>query len=232
MNYDELLCLITERYIISEKNLELNLDKWGPGYPLFITGTSGDGKSTLAKKLGKQYGTEVVSTDVLLTRVTYDEEKWNQKMNSSSFRESVFHNCQLGVDFINEHPDLPRGIRKVGGTWSDSSMYEPYFQLFFNWIFEQARNNPKYNNKRIIVEGCDICLMDPNIAAQMPLIVIGCSRLQSSWRRIKRDVIVDNHSFIDSVFREIRRSRGYIKELNRSKDLFKKRILKAYKNRI
>ena len=76
---------IDESYIIPEKDFKLNISDWDYGTPLWITGSSGDGKSTLARKLKEENeSTIITSTDALLCRLAYSKEKWNRKGYGSS----------------------------------------------------------------------------------------------------------------------------------------------------
>ena len=54
-----------ENVIISSNNIEYNVDKWinSKDGKLLITGYIGSGKSTLSKKLSKQYNITIISLD-------------------------------------------------------------------------------------------------------------------------------------------------------------------------
>lgn len=74
--------IYNESYIISKKNYEINMDKWKPGTPLWITGSSGDGKSTYANQLAKEKKDAKLyimeydknSQDSSIKKVTLDDE--------------------------------------------------------------------------------------------------------------------------------------------------------------
>lgn len=68
--FNELMNYYHENVIFNEPNYIINMDKWGPGHPLFITGSSGDGKSTLAKKLYKNEKKRCISNIRLVINKT------------------------------------------------------------------------------------------------------------------------------------------------------------------
>lgn len=82
--------------------------------------------------------------------------------------------------------------------------------------------NPKYKNKLYIIEGCDICLLDPNIMSAKPLIIVGGSRLRSLWRRSKRDSVKKDRSILQSVFKYIKNYNVTNRNLDDHKDNFRK----------
>ena len=195
-----------------------NIEKWGPGYPLFITGTSGDGKSTLSYKYAKSRpNTLLVHTDTFLLRLSYTKEKYEETM--SKFMSKSGYRVvgdEMSIDYIRQNPDLPYNMPNT-----DNQEYVEHFIKYIKWIMVNAKTNPKYKNRSIIVEGCDISYMDPILMAQYPLIIIGCSRFVTSLHRIKRD-LNDDHNIIKALFKEIAPwKRTYIPELNFNKDYFR-----------
>jgi len=213
MNWSE---YFNESVIIPEKNFEINIDQWREGNPLWITGSSGDGKSTYASKLGLETNSRVVHLDLFLMRICRTKEKYEKWLGKAVNKKGT----ELVLDYINQHPELPRELEWASKECSD------YWNDLFKWILYNARNNPRYRNNKYIIEGCDICYMPSNIACELPLIIMGTSNLQGSFRRIKRDNEKGKHTFIENIFNEIKRSRGYIKDLNKNKDEFKKALIK------
>ena len=140
--YEELLYMV-ENKIIPEKNVEINLDKWRPGTPLWITGTSGDGKSTLAREYAQKYNAEIVPTDALLLRLSFDREKFERKISSGEIVD--VNKSTMVMDYIYSHPNLPYSLRG-NGSWASPSDMKKYWLHFFDWIIYNAKNNPKYNN--------------------------------------------------------------------------------------
>lgn len=218
-NYNE---LFLENRIFSEKDLKINMDKWGPGTPLWITGTSGDGKSTMARNLARDYGAKVVETDVFLARLNYSKEKWNKYIEKISVGDLYAND--IIIQYIDQNPSLPYGLRTNANGWASQETMSKYWSDFFSWFVLNSRDNPRYNKRKLIIEGCNICLYDSEFMAKQPLIIIGCSRLKAGRQRIHRDMS-EGHGIIDSIFREIRRRSLYINRLDDSKDNFKKQIL-------
>ena len=209
---------VTESKIFNKPNFEINIDKWGYGNPLWITGGSGDGKSTLAENMAKQHNAIHVNLDIFLIRCTGTPEKF-QKM----LHDPMIGNSTILLDYINQHPEIPwRNVH----TW-EYDMTSECADLF-KWILNAAKT--KYRNKLLIVEGCDICRMNPKLACTLPLIVIGVSELTQSLHRIKRDTteLDDNgqhkHGIIDAIFRELRRRTRYGNLLNQYKYDFLKNV--------
>lgn len=215
MNY---LQFLTENYIISEKNFEININEWRCGNPLWITGSSGDGKSTLANQITIENNAYLIHTDLFLGRICRPKEQY-ENMKKSTNGTINANGSEMVLEYINKHSELPwmADFRETGKIWND----------FFNWILYNAKNNPKYRNKKIIIEGCDICLMPPEKACRLPLIIVGTSRLQASFRRIKRDQEDGKHTLIENIFRELKRHRAFIHELDTNKDNFKRNIKKV-----
>jgi hypothetical protein len=211
---------LNESIIIPEKNFEINIDQWREGNPLWITGSSGDGKSTYANMLTEKHNAYLVHLDLFLGRICRPKEKYEKWLKSTNGTINS-NGTEMTLEYINQHPELPWMVEQTY-KWDEFAIY---WNDFFDWILHNAKYNPKYRNKKIIVEGCDICYMPPEKAIKLPLIIMGTSELQSSIRRIKRDR-PDGRTLLKDIFREIKRSRGYIKDLNRHKDEFKKALIK------
>jgi tRNA A37 methylthiotransferase MiaB len=60
-----------------------------------------------------------------------------------------------------------------------------YYNEYFKYIITSAKS--KYKDKLLIVEGCDVCEIKPDYIKEQPVIIVGTSRLQSLFRRIKRE---------------------------------------------
>lgn len=202
---------VHENFIIPRKNLEINLDKWEVGTPLWITGTSGDGKSTLAMKMEKENNAILIHTDLLLLRVVKSKEKFEQRFALAG--QSKDHPLNhYGIEYINEHPELPYdlGLTKSGNS-------ETYMLDFLKWIITACKTIAPYNERLVIVEGCDICLLGADFLSKQPLIILGCSRVQAGWRRIKREV-ADGASYIDAAIKVISRYNNVVKRLDDNKE--------------
>lgn len=221
--------IYNESYIISKKNYEINMDKWKPGTPLWITGSSGDGKSTYANQLAKEKKAFLVPLDLFLVRIAKPKEKYDKFLNDTS-GTVISNGSQMVLDYINKHPEIP-WADNVKGNWGTSGQDPELWNGLFDWLIDASAKNPKYKTKLIIFEGCNICLMPVEKAVKFPFIIMGTSRLQSSIRRIKRDKKEhDDYSIFKLVYRELKRStKGVLPSLNKTKDNFEKGLKKQMK---
>jgi len=228
----------TESLIIPEKDFIINFDKWDYGTPLWITGTSGDGKSTLAVNLADQYNAVNITTDLLLMRLMRSKEKFIEKtqkyINNANISDTRLGIRGIGIkiafDFINQHPEIPyEQIHMINGIKNLlPGVAEKYFTMFCDWIIEVSKT--KYRNLKLIVEGCDITEgLSPEYAATQPLIVLGNSRLKSFMRRVTREMKESNEPFVKLLFKEIKKYNAMYRELDDNKDRFASGV-KRYTN--
>ena len=207
---------VNERYIISDPDFENRVEEWGPGNPLWITGTSGDGKSTLAGKMMKEKrNTLLVHTDTLLVRLGRSKEKFEAKVAKRGYDVGD----EMSLDYILQHPELPYSMRAENGLWPSKDIMDKYWKDYFYWIMEHAKSDPKYKDKNIIVEGCDITTLDPELMITKPVIILGGSRLRTSFRRVKRD-LGDGDNIFYALYKEVKRTNAYINKLNKEKEDF------------
>ena len=219
--YNELMCYYSENVLFNEPNFVINMNKWGPGHPLWITGTSGDGKSTLAKKLyTEEKNTALVTLDWLLVRLCYPREKYFRKVvNDPVTQKQDF----IIIRFINEHPEMPweLGIDIATDKNPNRDIATFWFNKFFQWLLEESKTS--YYKYKIIVEGCAIAAYgNPRIFVNEPLIIMGTSQLQSKFNRIHRDHTDSNKDLLTSIKNELKRD--YINDLEKQKRDFKKMI--------
>lgn len=209
----------------SNKEFRINFDKWCPGTPLWITGTSGDGKSTLARELANTKNAIVVSTDLLLIRLCRSKEKWDKivnKINSDFYMKNK--NNEMIFDYIDSHPELPFELSN-SKSWASRDILEPYFLDFFNWFYYNAKSNPKYSHKNIIIEGCNITYMNPEFMSAQPLIIMGNSIITTIIRRAKRDSDDSNSTnFIKELFKQIKKYNTNMKYLDEDRNKFRKDV--------
>lgn len=215
---------IMESYIFSEDNLELNIDKWKPGTPLWITGTSGDGKSTLAREYAEKYNAIIISTDTLLCRIGFTKEKYERKFMNPDRKFGA--DDKLSLKYIAMHPELPYDLH-----WTDPkkrALHKPYFVDFFKWMLKEVRVDPLYKNRLVIVEGCNITYLGAEFMSTQPIIIMGCSRLQAFIRRIKRNIVEhpEQKNVLAHIFHVIDMYKKFGKDLDDEKDAFRKGIEK------
>lgn len=221
--------LMLENWIYPSDDYIINFDQWKPGNPLFITGASGDGKSTLARKLGEEYNAIVVSSDVVLLRLFKTEQKWNdiiQKIQTDAFNAydsyGIDFNDEISMDYITSNPNIPYQLKDPVTKKTDNLRVSIEMCKFYKWFMRQTESNPKYNRNLYILEGCNVCQLSPELMSTKPLIIVGGSRLQSFIRRVKRDVTKENKGVVESIFKFIRKYTKNHKVLDDEKDTFLK----------
>ena len=128
------------------------------------------------------------------------------------------------LDYIDAHPELPYDARDPKTRVLKNEITDPLMVDFYMWLMKELTSNPKYKNNLYIIEGCDICLLDPEIMKNKPLIVVGGSRLRSLYRRAKRDSDAENKSFIKELFKKIKKYNRFNRRLDDNKDAFRKSI--------
>ena len=197
---------LNESIIIPQDNFILNYDKWDYGMPLWITGASGDGKSTLANKLAKDNNAIVVSTDYVLMYIGFTPEEFENKIQKLSNEYGLnLKNNMLATEYINTHPNLPRGLRDPKTKTYNRNKTVPEMVTYFEWVYNKIRTDTKYHNQKYIIEGCEISHMDPDFFVDKPIIIMGGSRIQSFYRRIKRDNPQNPKALLKSLIKYIRK---------------------------
>ena len=197
---------LNESIIIPQDNFILNYDKWDYGMPLWITGASGDGKSTLANKLAKYNNAIVVSTDYVLMYIGFTPEEFENKIQKLSNEYGLnLENNMLATEYINTHPNLPRGLRDPKTKTYNRNKTVPEMVTYFEWVYNKIRTDTKYHNQKYIIEGCEISHMDPDFFVDKPIIIMGGSRIQSFYRRIKRDNPQNPKALLKSLIKHIRK---------------------------
>ena len=219
----------TESAIFDHDNLEINMDKWKPGNPLWITGSSGDGKSTYSNKLAKEHNAYLVHLDLFLVRIARTREKYEKVLKDTS-GTVIGNGSEMVLDYINQHPEIPWSDTMPGG-WSPAGRDPKLWNDLFDWILKNAKTDPKYKDKLIIVEGCSITLMPVEQAIKLPVIIMGTSRLTGAIRRLKRDRNEHaDYSIFKLLFREYKRETGKsLQALNKDKDSFEKNLKRSLK---
>ena len=217
--------LMTENWIIPQDDYIINFEDWGPGNPLFITGASGDEKSTLARKLGKEYSAIVISSDIVLLRLFKTKEAWDnmiQKFQDGYIdSHGINFGDSIGMDYVTLNPELPYGLKDPITKKAQTDIINAELNKFYLWFMVQSSKNPKYKNQLYILEGCNLCNLPPELMATKPLIVVGGSRLRSFIRRIKRNKS-EGAGVLKSIFKYIKMYTTVQKPLDDAKDLFLK----------
>lgn len=212
---------LEENYILPKDTLEFNIEKWSPGNPLYIAGSSGDGKTTLAYNMAKDHNALIVSTDTLLTRLGWTKERWEQKGNKISAHNPNGIADIVSMDYINSHKNLPYNIGGIDPKtgkhkWATLSSQSKYFEDFFNWVELNAKT--KYDDEYIIVEGSSIMIIDPEFFVGKPLIIIGGSNLRNLINRAKRNTYhEDERNIIVNVLKELKKYNSSYSHIDKNK---------------
>jgi len=219
---------IDESWMVIQDDLRINMDEWGPGNPLWVTGSSGDGKSTLVEQLAAETGAEIVTADILLCRMGWTKEKFDALCQGDIVSGASAHKMHIdaspAMDYVISHPELPWMAKDPKTKHFINEITDPEMIKFFTWFMEESATNPKYKDRTFIIEGCDICLLDPNIMATKPLIIIGGSRLRSFIRRAKRDIDKKGHNTSEAIFKYIKKYNTQNRRLDDAKDNFRDAI--------
>lgn len=219
---------LNESIIIPQDNFILNYDKWDYGMPLWITGASGDGKSTLVNKLAKDNNAIVVSTDYVLMYIGFTPEEFENKIQKLSNEYGLnLENNMLATEYINTHPNLPRGLRDPKTKTYNRNKTVPEMVTYFEWVYNKIRTDIKYRNQKYIIEGCEISHMDPDFFVDKPIIIMGGSRIQSFYRRIKRDNPQNPKALLKSLIKHIRKYPIQNAILDSDKEKFRNNLSKT-----
>lgn len=167
-------------FFINIKNIYFNLDKIDilSNNVIFVTGLSGSGKTTFAKKLSKEYEATLFELDNL--GGFFGEYKESEELIHS-----------LTAEFLNINYELREIIRQE--KYVDLKIKN--FDKYIYWTNKYIEFLLKYakEQKRIFVfEGTQIfkCISAEKISNN-PLIIIGTSSFISMLRRIKRHYKID-----------------------------------------
>ena len=166
------------RLFKDEPPLCFNLEKWGiNNIPiLLVTGLSGSGKTTFAKKYALQHKAVCISFDVL-----------------KFYPQSSIESQQILNLFLKQYPDIQQFIdiqwSKTDKQNSNDIFFNYYCNVFFDFIVEYS----KKNNIKVILEGIQMYVrLHPSKSAGLPLIIIRNSCLHSFCNKLRRDHF--NHS--------------------------------------
>ena len=196
-----------------------NFGKWGIGHPLWITGVSGDGKTKLSEAIyeNTNKSINIISLDLFLTRLTCEEESFNKIRSERNYIDN-----SLLFEYIDSHPELPRGLKPMKTDLLRYENEKDYFIDFFKWII----NKSKRINKHVLVEGVDILLYaSVNWLYHEPVIIIKSSLVRLIKQRLNRRK-TDNINLKENINIEIEKIpiiKTEIKERDRLIRLIKKK---------
>lgn len=168
---------------ISENDIYVNFDKFTKGKSnlLFVTGVSGSGKSTIAKKLAKKYRATYVELDVL------------QFMgHRRPFTQEDLHN--RGADIVWEYiNDRNLSTNFMVGHKNEIDYVAEQTRDFIRWV---ENRSGKY-----VIEGIQVAWLIPSEPKwyNYPCVFKGTSMMSSWMRRIVREF--KSHESLDERIR-------------------------------
>ena len=192
--------IVQERYIINEKDIYYNKDKFDKGEInlCFITGQSGSGKSTMARDISNKDSKveHYELDDVVANKMSFTME------NLKEYGELIytFFNT-IGKKYYYTEQEVKEGKHKP---------YEGYYEenLIKDFVNYTIKFSKSHKNIKYVVEG--IWLLDfiePEKLKDYAVYIKGTSALISQYRAAKRDAKED---YPDD---KIKRSKKFLKRL-------------------
>lgn len=159
----------------SVNNICLNTVDFSNKYNfLLVTGLSGSGKSTYAKKLAQQHNATIITLDGF----------------SQIYKNDSINECtkKLINDFIKINPILEEELKVDFWHRQKLNNFERYKYwniLFFEFLIENIISS----DQLFIIEGTQIFMtIDTKMIKKYPIIVVGTSDVKSFFRRINRQL--------------------------------------------
>lgn len=215
---------LSESVIIPQEDFIHNFNQWSKSNPLWITGASGDGKSTLAKKLASDHNAIIISGDYILTYMRLNPDEFYTKIIKLAQKYSMDIKNPIFREYIMENPRIPRGLKYSSVESVADEIIKKEMIRFFKWVYHKISTDRRYQRTFTIIESCDICYIEPEFFIDKPLIILGGSRLRSFYRRVKRENPENIMDFIQAVFKHIKKYRSLNYRLDAQKDDFRKRM--------
>jgi len=160
--------LFIEGFVINEKDLYVNFDKFesGKSNVLLITGLSGSGKSTLAESLAKKYKCDNFELDCL----DFYLGGYMDKNKAKKYEPALY-------DFIEKkHLEQDKDLSSI-------ELYKEYIRFIISWCKKRKDN-------KFIIEGLQIYEVyedGDSFITSNPIIIKGTSGLISTIRAAKRN---------------------------------------------
>lgn len=190
--------IVQERYIINEKDIYYNKEKFDNGEInlCFITGQSGSGKSTMAK--------DIANKDSKVEHYELDDVIWNKEsFTMENFKEYgeliyTFFNT-VGKKYYYTIEDVKEGKCKPYRGNYEEDLIKDFVDYTIN--FSKSHKNTKY-----VIEGIWLFLfIEPEKLKDYAVYIKGTSALLSKYRASKRDA---KEKYPDD---KIKRSKEFLK---------------------
>lgn len=182
--YDLKHDVATEGYLISKKDIEINLDKWisGESNVLLITGLSRSGKSTLTREMTEKYkNVHNIELDrIENTWCWFDSAKFiNKNLNPIKEFDPIL------IKFFETSPigkfAYSQGVAMQHLSDDDDELHS-YMNEAIQWILNYCKTLK--SSEKVILEGVQIFYdLDVNVAREYPIIIKGTSMVKSFIRR-------------------------------------------------
>ena len=162
-------------FLISKRNLNLNLDKFKSIHNfVLITGLSGSGKTTMASLLSKKHDAKIISLDGL--GLIYKSKKINKETKECVLR------------FIEKYPVIKSELE--GDFWHRQKLnnfekYKEWNELFINFVIAYV----SIQEDLFVIEGTQIFMtLKAREIAEFPIVILRSSGIRSFFRRMKRQL--------------------------------------------
>lgn len=185
----------------------VNLENWSADNPLYIAGTEGCGKSTLANLLSIKTGAHVIDCDILAKRMVYTEEQFNEIMDSIEADE-------LLNNWLEEHQHVPYDIE-------DHSTVRRHMEGFY----QHVDCITSVGNDLYILEGSILLYRSPYLMSSKPLIVPVASRVTNLWRRAKHRHQSKGSSFFSELWDQVKDYQEANKEVDDQHNQFLREVM-------
>ena len=161
---------IKESYVINEKDIYYNKDKFDSGEInlCFITGHSGSGKSTMANNMENKGIEKYELDDVLANKIYYTMD------NLKEYGDLIYSFFKtVGSKYYYTKDDIDSGsIKPYSGNYDKDLTVD-----FINYSINYAKN---HKDKKFVIEGIWLYLyIEPNKLKDYAVYIKGISRLFS-----------------------------------------------------
>lgn len=178
-NSDDIdIALLTEAVTYDGKDMYYNFDKFesGENNTLLVTGLSGSGKSTIAKKLASKYNAEYIELDKLDPNTGVTNKSLESVKANSNVHRFIY-------DFLESHPSIHNKLMNENITNTDIAYIN---DDFLKYCVGRAKKESK---KKFIIEGIQIYdyMSYYKKGFTCPIIIMGTSSIKSYVQAAQRE---------------------------------------------